>query len=205
MEHSEIWNRGHRTGFASRFHGRTEKSRNCPEGASSSHDGFRNVKLALDAVRIYSIVMDDRTYTVALVAEGLASSDRIAAELRFIAALERVLGAPQAVASTYGAWISANESQADEIDQETAELAVRWPQAFQIATRAGLRDLHDIVEAVFELQLTGAGWAPPAVENEDSVAITTGGVHEDRDTREGYRPRDLHHGCDPRWDELHAF
>lgn len=97
--------------------------------------------------------MDARNYTVALLADGLPASERIAAELRFIGALERALGAPETVAKTYTAWIAASESQADEIDKRTAELAVRWPQVYQAAAQAGLRGVHGVQEAHFELRL----------------------------------------------------
>jgi hypothetical protein len=45
-----------------------------------------------------------------------------------------------------------NESQAHESDKRTAELAVRWPHVYQVAAQAGLRGLHGVDSALFELQ-----------------------------------------------------
>jgi hypothetical protein len=96
----------------------------------------------------------ERQYTVAL-QDGrvLPAPDRIAAEIRFVSALERALGEPQVVAETLHAWQVASESQADQIDQPTAERAVRWPAAYEAAVRAGLAGLHGLDEAGFDVKL----------------------------------------------------
>jgi hypothetical protein len=93
-------------------------------------------------------------YTVALEeAPELSSSHRITAEARFPAVLERSLGGPEAVASTYRAWVNASESAATDVDQATASLAVRWPRAFDTARQAGLREVGELPGAHFEVRL----------------------------------------------------
>lgn len=82
---------------------------------------------------------------------------RIAAELRFIEALERALGAPEAVAQTYTAWMVASVSKTAEIDKQTADLAVRWPQVYQAAAHAGLRGLHGDGHSTFVPRLAARG------------------------------------------------
>lgn len=100
----------------------------------------------------------ERQYTVALQADqGLPALERIAAEIRFVSALERVLGEPAAVADTLRAWQTAGASQADEIDKPTAERAVRWPAAYDQAVRAGLAGVQDLQEASFEVKLARSG------------------------------------------------
>lgn len=96
----------------------------------------------------------ERRYTVAL-QDGhvLPAPERIAAEIRFVSALERALGEPDAVAETLRAWQAASESQADEIDKPTAERAVRWPGAYEQAARAGLAGVYGLREASFEVKL----------------------------------------------------
>lgn len=96
----------------------------------------------------------DRPYQVALQdGEVLPGPERIAAEIRFISALERTLGGAWEVCATYRAWVDASESQADELDADTAARAVRWPQAFQNATRAGLQGVHGLRDASFHVRL----------------------------------------------------
>jgi hypothetical protein len=95
----------------------------------------------------------NKPYTVALQeAPGLPVRDRIEAEVRFARELERALGGEDAVAETYRSWINANEADASELDAQTAEKAVRWPRAAEVATRAGLSKLG-IAEAFFEVRL----------------------------------------------------
>jgi hypothetical protein len=95
-----------------------------------------------------------RPYTVALHdSRALPAPERIAAEVRFISALERTLGDPDEVVTTYKAWITANESQANEVDRTTAALAVRWPVAYQVATQAGLSGVHGTEEIAFDIRL----------------------------------------------------
>jgi hypothetical protein len=99
----------------------------------------------------------ERQYTVALQdGKVLPGPERIAAEVRFISALERTLGDPQEVVAAYSAWIAASESQANEIDRTTAALAVRWPEAYERATRAGLHGVHGIEQAEFDVKLARA-------------------------------------------------
>lgn len=96
----------------------------------------------------------ERQYTVALRADQvLPAPERIAAEIRFVSALERALGEPAAVADTLRAWQAASESQADEIDKPTAERAVRWPSAYDQAVRAGLAGVQGLRDAIFEVKL----------------------------------------------------
>jgi len=93
-------------------------------------------------------------YTVLLqAAHVLPASERIAAEIRFAAALERALGEPHDVAETLRAWRYASESPADQVDRLTAARAVRWPRAFEQAVRAGLAGLTVSTDARFEVKL----------------------------------------------------
>ena len=101
----------------------------------------------------------DRPYQVALQdGEVLPGPERIAAEIRFISTIERSLGGVDEVCATYRAWVDASESQADQLDPPTAERAVRWPQAFLAATRAGLQGVHGLDGAHFEVRV-GRGHA----------------------------------------------
>jgi hypothetical protein len=94
----------------------------------------------------------DCPYTVALRdGEALPCAERIAAECRFIIALEAALGAPDAIVATYMAWMKASESQAD-IEPQTATAAERWPMAYQRACEAGMRGVHGVAEAAFDFK-----------------------------------------------------
>jgi hypothetical protein len=96
----------------------------------------------------------DRPYVVALRdGRALPAPARIAAECRFISALERALGDADSVAATLRAWAEARESQAHEIARETAAMAVRWPQAYQAAVTAGMRGLSGVSGIVFDVSL----------------------------------------------------
>lgn len=93
-------------------------------------------------------------YTVALEeASELPCPNRISAEARFAAAIERSLGGPEAVATTYRAWVNASESAASDVDQASASLAVLWPRAYDTARQAGFRDLGELPGAHFEVRL----------------------------------------------------
>lgn len=95
-----------------------------------------------------------RPYTVALKdAPELPTAERIAAEVRFIKEIERSLGSADDVARIYRAWIDASESGANELDAESASLAVRWPKAMNAASQAGLRKVSETSDAHFELRL----------------------------------------------------
>ncbi|MFC5499437.1 hypothetical protein ACFPOE_17965 [Caenimonas terrae] len=96
-------------------------------------------------------------YTVALEdAQDLPSSNRITAETRFAASIERALGGADAVASTYRAWVNASESDASHLDRDTAALAVQWPRAFDAARQAAMRDIGELPGAHFEVRLERA-------------------------------------------------
>lgn len=96
-------------------------------------------------------------YTVALVdAVELPPAARIHAEKRYAQALENTLGGPAEVAAVLKAWQAANDSSLEDIDQETAETAVRWPRAADKALQAGLREIGDMPGAHFEVRLTRA-------------------------------------------------
>jgi hypothetical protein len=83
----------------------------------------------------------------------LPSSNRIAAETRFAKVIERSLGGPEAVATTYRAWVCVSESSASDIDQATASLGVMWPRAYDAARDAGFRELGEMPSAHFEVRL----------------------------------------------------
>jgi hypothetical protein len=94
------------------------------------------------------------TYTVALQdARNLPPHDRIEAEARFARELERVLGGPEFVAHTYSAWIEVRESEASQIDRNTAINASHWPVAMNAAMLAGFSKLGDVGDAHFEVRL----------------------------------------------------
>lgn len=82
-----------------------------------------------------------------------AACERIAAELRFIAALESALGGPDRVAEAYRAWVAASNAKASEIKREAAEMAFRWPSAYQAAAAQGLAGIQWSGTPVFEIQL----------------------------------------------------
>ena len=49
--------------------------------------------------------------------------------------------------------MNASESEASQIDSETARKAVYWPREVSAATQAGLSKLSDVGEAHFEVRL----------------------------------------------------
>jgi hypothetical protein len=99
----------------------------------------------------------NKPYTVALEDAGsVPSAQRISAEVRFITALERALGSAEDVACVYRAWVDASENQASDVDAESAQLAVRWPRAFDTARQAGMREIGELPEAHFIVRLERA-------------------------------------------------
>ncbi len=84
--------------------------------------------------------------------EDLPPAERIAAELRFVKELEKSLGSSEAVVRIYRARGDASESETSELDHETANLAMKWPKAFDLAQRAGLKSIGD-EDAHFEVRL----------------------------------------------------
>jgi len=95
----------------------------------------------------------DKAYSVALQGvDGMPETERIAAEVRFIKELEKSLGSTDAVVEVYRAWLDASECDATELSAETSSLAVRWPKAFDVAQRAGLKNVGES-DAHFELHL----------------------------------------------------
>ena len=93
----------------------------------------------------YSVALEDSV--------ELPSSHRIAAETRFAKVIERALGGPDGVASTYRAWVNASEAAATDVDQATASLAVLWPRAYDSARQAGFREIGEMPGAHFEVRL----------------------------------------------------
>jgi len=92
-------------------------------------------------------------YTVALRdATGLPTAERIAAETRFARALEKSLGSADAVARVHRAWTASAESDATELDADTANAAVKWPRAYDAALQAGFRNLGEFPGAYFEVR-----------------------------------------------------
>ena len=93
-------------------------------------------------------------YAVSLQDAGeLPSAARIAAETRFAKAIEHALGGADVVAAVFSAWTATSESDASEIDKDTANAAMRWPRAFDTAMQAGFRDLGEFPGAHFEVRL----------------------------------------------------
>ena len=96
----------------------------------------------------------NKPYTVALEDAGtIPSAQRISAEVRFISSLERALGSAEDVARVYRAWVDASENQASDVDAESAQLAVRWPRAFDMARQAGMREMGELPEAHFTVRI----------------------------------------------------
>ena len=94
-----------------------------------------------------------RPYTVTLQEAGLPTRERIEAEVRFARELESVLGGAQYVVETFRAWVEVSESEAKQIDRNTAMIAAHWPVALNAATRAGFHNLGELGEARFEVRL----------------------------------------------------
>lgn len=95
----------------------------------------------------------DKPYSVALQGiDDMPSNERIAAEVRFVKELEKSLGGADSVAAVYRAWMDASECDASELSAETSSLAVRWPKAFDVAQRAGLKNVGE-GDAHFEVRL----------------------------------------------------
>jgi hypothetical protein len=95
----------------------------------------------------------DKPYSVSLQGiEGLPPAEAVAADVRFIKALERALGSSDAVVEVYRAWLEASESDATEISSKVWALATQWPKAFQTAQQAGLKNIGEC-EGHFELHL----------------------------------------------------
>ncbi|HZY18243.1 MAG TPA: hypothetical protein VFE82_07155 [Ramlibacter sp.] len=96
----------------------------------------------------------ERTYSVALEdGRALPAPERIAAEVRFIRALQVTLGDPDQVVATYRAWMEAWESQAQDVDRGTAALAVRWPDAYGRASQVALACVFGLEAAAFHIRL----------------------------------------------------
>ncbi len=95
----------------------------------------------------------DKPYVVSLeTMTALPAAEKISAEMRFIKELDKSLGGPELVVSTFMAWKEACESDAAELSSDVASLAVKWPKAFEAAQRAGLKSIGEN-EAHFELHL----------------------------------------------------
>ena len=96
----------------------------------------------------------NKPYTVALDDAGsVPSAQRISAEVRFITALEKALGTAEDVVRVYRAWVDASENQASDVDAASAQLAMRWPRAFDTARQAGMREIGELPEAHFTVRL----------------------------------------------------
>ena len=95
----------------------------------------------------------EKPYVVSLeTMTALPAAEKISAEMRFIKELDKSLGGPDSVVSTFMAWKEACESDAAELSSDVASLAVKWPKAFEAAQRAGLKSIGE-GEAHFELHL----------------------------------------------------
>jgi hypothetical protein len=95
----------------------------------------------------------NKPYSVALQGvDAMPGSERISAEVRFIKELEKSLGSAEAVVAVYSAWQEASECDASELSAETSTLAIKWPKAFDVAQRAGLKNVGE-GDAHFEIHL----------------------------------------------------
>ncbi len=96
----------------------------------------------------------DTLYTVSLQDyPGLPTTDRMKAETRFCATIERLLGGSEGVAKAYGAWCVAADADGAAIDPEEDALAKRWTNAFDRARGEGIRILGECDSAFFEVRL----------------------------------------------------
>lgn len=95
----------------------------------------------------------DKPYSVSLQdVESLPIAERISAEVRFVKEIEKSLGSAEDVVATYRAWLEASECEASELSAGTSSLAIKWPNAFGTAQRAGLKNIGEW-DAHFELHL----------------------------------------------------
>ena len=95
----------------------------------------------------------NKPYVVSLQGfDVLPSAERISAELRCSKELERSLGSADAVVDVYRGWRDACECETSELSPLTSSLAVKWPKAFDLAQRAGLKNIGES-DAHFELRL----------------------------------------------------
>lgn len=96
----------------------------------------------------------DSLYTVFLINfPELPLKERMVAEIRYSAALEKALGSPELVATAYGAWCSASDSSEAEITADQANQAKTWLRAVDRARVAGFQGLGEAEGAYFEVRL----------------------------------------------------
>ena len=96
----------------------------------------------------------DVLYTVALCEfPGLPPAQRMAAEVRYCKALERVLGSAEGVARAYGSWCQAAQADEGEVSAGDMALAKTWVSAADAARRAGFSGLGEDEGAYFEMRL----------------------------------------------------
>ena len=94
------------------------------------------------------------SYTVALRDfPDLQDKDRIAAETRYIRALERQLGGADAVAQALRTVLRLEESDGSDISAEDKATAGRWVKAANAAREAGYQSLGESEGAYFDVQL----------------------------------------------------
>ncbi|WP_295537535.1 hypothetical protein [uncultured Pseudacidovorax sp.] len=73
------------------------------------------------------------------------------AEARFLRELERLLG--DDLAHTLRAFEAVQDSSAEDLSKDEIREASRWAAAFDKARLAGMRELGDVGEAYFSVQL----------------------------------------------------
>lgn len=97
----------------------------------------------------------DTLYTASLEDfPAMPLKERIVAETRYCAALEKALGGPDGVVKAYLAWCMAAENDQAEISAETANLATVWAKAADKARQAGMQGLSEDEGAYFEVRLS---------------------------------------------------
>lgn len=92
-------------------------------------------------------------YRAELVDADVPQSLRIQAATGFCHQLEQRIGGADLVAAVYRGWMDANESETSILIRDTAELAVKWPRAFEAALVAGSRELGEYPDVRFEVRL----------------------------------------------------
>lgn len=96
----------------------------------------------------------DSPYVVSLEGgESLPCEQRMRAETRYSAALEKALGGAEQVVEAFAAFQSAADSE-EAPRAEVAALASSWQRACNTAQQAGGRELGEDLDAYFEIRLT---------------------------------------------------
>ncbi|WP_460479350.1 hypothetical protein [Comamonas humi] len=97
----------------------------------------------------------DTLFTVALrdYPEDLPAKNRLAAETRYTRELTRQFGSPEQVAAALDTLQSLEDFPPESVSPSELALVKQWGKATNAARQAGFRDLGEVEEAYFEVQL----------------------------------------------------